>query len=81
MSVEVICEVFQGVPDDPEVFETEAAAAEAIIEKLANQGYFKKEPQPLKNRSKYAMKLYTMYGDEKDGADYEIRRYPSVEVK
>jgi len=59
----------------------EAAAAEAIIEKLANQGYFKKEPQPLKNRRKYAMKLYEMYGDEKDGADYEIRWYPFVEVK
>ena len=57
MTVEVICEIFQGVPDDPEVFETEATAAEGIIEKLANQGYFKKEPQPLKNRSKYAMKL------------------------
>ena len=46
----------------------EAVAAEAIIEKLANQEYFKKEPQPLKNRSRYAMKLYTMYGDEKDGS-------------
>ena len=38
MTVEVICEIFQGVHDDPEVFQTEAAAAEAIIEKLANQG-------------------------------------------
>jgi len=27
------------------------------------------------------MKLYAMYGDEKDGADYEIRWYRSVEVK
>lgn len=81
MNVEVICEMFEGVPDDPEVFETEAAAAEAIIEKLANQGYFKKEPRSLRNRVKYAMNLYTRYGDENDGADYEIRWYGSVKVK
>ena len=81
MSVDVICELNEGVPDDPEVFGSEAAAAEAIIQKLANQGYFKREPRPLKNRIKFALKLYTMYGDERGDADYEIRWYGSVNVK
>jgi len=82
-AVSVICELQDGVLDDPEIYATDEAAAEAIIEKLTGLDGFTKEPKPQENRMKYAMALYTDYHEQtEDGdADYEIRWYANIPVE